>query len=199
MKLLKVSKGLNSSWRLFLSLRNDKSSLGGVLRVNELGNNQLLNSFLNMVMPLQFTVTGIFSMCLEFSLQNFKISLPHFYYSGEFITLFLFLFKYTETNNWHLDFVQSSGKEPIMYFYSFEDSPKLKFKPDTKIQGVNRRRMSRAQCLIPAQYRINNEVFISFILDINRTGHLLKLINPFLPVRKYYLNLSIKALKKLTP
>ena len=78
MKLLKVSKGLNSSWRLFLSLRNDKSSLGGVLRVNELGNNQLLNPFLIMVMPLQCTITGIVFDVPRIFLTEFQDKLAPF-------------------------------------------------------------------------------------------------------------------------
>jgi len=86
-----------------------------------------------------------------------------------------------------------------MYFYSFEDSPKLKFKPDTKSQGVNRRRMSRAQCLIPAQYRINNEVFISFILDINRTGAFIETDKSFPAGEKILLKFIYQSPQKINP
>ena len=86
-----------------------------------------------------------------------------------------------------------------MYFYSFEDGPELESKSDMKIQGVNRRKISRTQCLIPAWYRINNEVFISFILDINRKGAFIETDKFFPAGEKILLKYIYQSPRKIPP
>ncbi len=76
-----------------------------------------------------------------------------------------------------------------MYFYSFEDGPKLKFNSDVKIDGVNRRRMYRSPCLIPSIYRIDGIPYLSFILDINRCGAFIETDKTFDVGNKIHLNL----------
>ena len=66
-----------------------------------------------------------------------------------------------------------------MYFYSFKDRPKLNFKSDEKIDGVNRRRMSRSPCLIPTIYYtdkcfdVGKKLFLDLIFQSNQPtpGH----------------------------
>jgi len=41
---------------------------------------------------------------------------------------------------------------------------------DRGFQGPNRRKAPRTPCLIPVHYNINQRLYSSFILDINRAG-----------------------------
>ena len=80
-------------------------------------------------------------------------------------------------------------KEAIMYFYSFEDGKKLKFKSDEKVDGINRRKMPRSPCLILSKYFIEETVYQSFILDINRSGAFIETDKRFDVGKKIFLDL----------
>ena len=58
----------------------------------------------------------------------------------------------------------------INYFDNYEDVPNSTFELDMEIHGSNRRKVPRTPCLIPAHYNINQRLYSSFILDINKAG-----------------------------
>ena len=80
-----------------------------------------------------------------------------------------------------------------MYFYSFEDGKKLMFTVDEKIDGVNRRRMPRSKCLIPAVYWIDDTSYLSFILDINKGGAFIETDKCFDVGKKIFLDLYLQT------
>ena len=80
-----------------------------------------------------------------------------------------------------------------MYFYSFEDGKKLKLKSDDKIDGFNRRRMQRSQCLIPTIYYIDETPYLSFILDINKSGAFIETDKRFDVGKKIFLDLVFQS------
>ena len=58
----------------------------------------------------------------------------------------------------------------ITYFDNFKDVPNLAFSLDMKIQRSDRRGEPRTPCLILVHYKINRQLYSSFILDINEAG-----------------------------
>jgi len=80
-----------------------------------------------------------------------------------------------------------------MYFYSFEDGPEFEFKADDKIEGINRRRMPRSPCLIPAKYYIDEIPYLSFVLDINKSGAFIETDKCFDVGKKIFLDLIFQS------
>jgi len=58
----------------------------------------------------------------------------------------------------------------INYFDNSMDVPKLTFDLGIEIHEPNRRIEPRTPCLIPASYKINRQLYSSFILDLNEAG-----------------------------
>ena len=56
------------------------------------------------------------------------------------------------------------------YFDNYEDAPNSTFELNMEIHGSNRRKVPRTPCWIPAHYNINQRLYSSFILDINKAG-----------------------------
>ena len=58
----------------------------------------------------------------------------------------------------------------INYFDNYKEVSELTFDLGIEIQEPNRRKEPRTPCLIPASYKINRQLYSSFILDINEAG-----------------------------
>lgn len=58
----------------------------------------------------------------------------------------------------------------INYFDNAGNIPHFAFDLDMDIYNPNRRKQPRTPCLIPANYKINRQLYSSFILDINEAG-----------------------------
>jgi Tfp pilus assembly protein PilZ len=58
----------------------------------------------------------------------------------------------------------------LNHFYIAKKPPTLNFDLGFELNGPNRRKEPRTSCLIPAHYKINRQLYSSFILDINETG-----------------------------
>ena len=58
----------------------------------------------------------------------------------------------------------------ITYFNNNQKAPNSTFDLGLEINEPNRRKEPRTPCLIPASYKINRQLFSSFILDINGAG-----------------------------
>ena len=58
----------------------------------------------------------------------------------------------------------------LNHFNNTNKAPTLRFDLDLKLNESNRRKEIRTPCLIPAHYKINRQIYSSFILDINETG-----------------------------
>lgn len=70
----------------------------------------------------------------------------------------------------------------INYFDKARDLPHRTFGLGFEIQKPNRRKEPRRPCLIPANYKINRQLYSSFILDINEAGAFIETDRSF-PVR----------------
>jgi len=55
----------------------------------------------------------------------------------------------------------------LNYFYNTQKTPDRNFDEGFEL---NRRKEPRTPCLIPASYKINRQLYSSFILDINEAG-----------------------------
>ena len=58
----------------------------------------------------------------------------------------------------------------INYFDNYKEVSDLKFDLGIEFQEPNRRKEPRTPCLIPASYKINRQLYSSFILDLNEAG-----------------------------
>jgi len=67
----------------------------------------------------------------------------------------------------------------LNHFNNTNKAPTLKFDLDFKLNEPNRRKGKRTPCLIPAHYKINRQIYSSFILDINETGAFIETDRPF--------------------
>lgn len=58
----------------------------------------------------------------------------------------------------------------LNYFYNAKNAPDWNFDEGFELNETNRRKEPRTPCLIPARYKINRQLYSSFILDINEAG-----------------------------
>ena len=58
----------------------------------------------------------------------------------------------------------------VYFFYNNKGISESNFDSRIGDKGYNRRKENRTPCLIPARYKINRQIFASFILDLNETG-----------------------------
>ena len=58
----------------------------------------------------------------------------------------------------------------ITYFYKNQKDPNSIFDLGLASNEPNRRNEPRTHCLIPAHYKINKQIYSSFILDLNEAG-----------------------------
>ena len=58
----------------------------------------------------------------------------------------------------------------VSFFYNNKNFSESTFDLGIGDKGYNRRKETRTPCLIPASYKINRQIYSSFILDINETG-----------------------------
>ena len=58
----------------------------------------------------------------------------------------------------------------INYSETNTDSRNSALALETEFRGSDRRKVPRTPCLIPVHYNINQRLYSSFILDINRAG-----------------------------
>jgi len=58
----------------------------------------------------------------------------------------------------------------VYFFYNNKGISESTFDLEIGDKGYNRRKETRTPCLIPASYKINRQIYSSFILDINETG-----------------------------
>ncbi len=56
------------------------------------------------------------------------------------------------------------------YFDNYEDVADSAVELDLNYHGANRRKVPRTPCMIPAHFNINQRLYSSFILDINKAG-----------------------------
>jgi hypothetical protein len=70
---------------------------------------------------------------------------------------------------------------------NYRGHPNSTLESEMKIHGSNRRKEPRTPCLIPAHYNINQRLYSSFILDINRIGVRIKTDRAFPVGNKIYL------------
>ena len=62
-----------------------------------------------------------------------------------------------------------------MYFNSIKKNSNITVEPDKrKVHCDDRRKSPRAECLIPAHYKVNLEKYSGFILDLSLTGALIE-------------------------
>ena len=73
------------------------------------------------------------------------------------------------------------------YLEKHRDVSDSTFGLDMEIKGSNRRKEPRTPCLMPAHYNINQRLYSSFILDINRIGVRIKTDRAFPVGIKIYL------------
>ena len=56
------------------------------------------------------------------------------------------------------------------YFDNYADNSDSTVELDLDYHGANRRKAPRTPCMIPAHFNINQRLYSSFILDINKAG-----------------------------
>lgn len=56
------------------------------------------------------------------------------------------------------------------YFDNYADVADSAFELDLDYHGANRRKMPRTPCMIPVHFNVNQRLYSSFILDINKAG-----------------------------